>query len=481
MLSSLGVADVANGIATRQFSAEEYISQILERIEKVEPKINALITVNPAAIDEARAIDRTIRDGGSAGALCGVAVSIKDNICTKGLKTTCSSKMLEDFFPPYDSTAVKRLRKAGAIIIGKANLDEFAMGSTTEFSSHGTTRNPWDIGRVPGGSSGGSAASVASQECAASLGSDTGGSVRCPASFCAVVGMKPTYGLVSRFGLVSYANSLEQIGPIGRSVRDVILVLNTIAGNDPNDLTTLPNDAAHPPYTLEASGKRLRIGLVKEFIQGAEPAVSKVIHSATDSLSSLGHKVGQASLPSAGLSLASYYTIAMAEASSNLARYDNIRYGYDLNPEGYEWNTYFTKSRGAFGDEAKRRIITGSYILSSGFYGKYYMKAQQVRSLLREELKSLYQSFDVLVGPTMPILPFKIGEKIDDPLKMYVIDIDTVVANLAGIPAITVPAGLVNGLPVGLQIMADYCCEQVMFEAALSFEAVAGFSGSPDL
>lgn len=471
----LSASQVAQGVRDREFSAEEYIHKILERIEQVEPKVNALITVNKAAIEQARALDKKIRDGEQAGPLAGVAVSVKDNISTKGIRTTCASKMLDQYVPPYDATVVKRLQDAGAIIIGKANLDEFAMGSTTEFSRHGPTRNPWDISRVPGGSSGGTAASVAATECAISLGSDTGGSVRCPASFCSVVGLKPTYGLVSRYGLVSYANSLEQVGPAARSVSDIALVLSVIAGYDENDHTTAPG---RPSYRPEK--KKLRIGLVKEFIRGADPEVSKIIYQAYDTLGK-DHQCSEASMPSVQYALASYYTIAMAEASSNLARYDNVRYGYDMSPEGYEWNSYFAKARSGFGEEVKRRIITGSYVLSSGYYGKYYLKAQQVRSLLRKELKSLFKQFDVLIGPTMPILPFPIGEKVDDPLKMYLVDVDTVVANLAGIPAMSVPAGFSGSLPVGLQFMADEFGEQMMLDAAYSFESAAKVQRSPDL
>ncbi|WP_415281774.1 Asp-tRNA(Asn)/Glu-tRNA(Gln) amidotransferase subunit GatA [Candidatus Nitrososphaera sp. FF02] len=471
----LTALQVAQGVTNREFSAEEYIHRILERIEKVEPKVNALITVNKGAIEHARALDKRIRDGEQAGPLAGVAVSIKDNISTKGIRTTCASRMLDSYVPPYDATVVKRLTDAGAIIIGKANLDEFAMGSTTEFSRHGPTRNPWDISRVPGGSSGGTAASVAAMECAISLGSDTGGSVRCPASFCSVVGLKPTYGLVSRCGLVSYANSLEQVGPAARTVSDVALALGAIAGHDDNDHTTAPG---RPEFKLEK--KKLRIGLVGEFIQGADPEVSKIIYGAYDTLAQ-EHECAEASMPSVQYALASYYTIAMAEASSNLARYDNVRYGYDMSPEGYEWNSYFAKSRGSFGEEVKRRIITGSYVLSSGYYGKYYLKAQQVRSILRKELKSLFKQFDVLIGPTMPILPFPIGEKIDDPLKMYLVDVDTVVANLTGTPAMSVPSGFAGNLPVGLQLMADEFCEQVMLDAAYSFESAAKVQRSPDL
>lgn len=480
MLFRLDASQVANGVKNREFSAEEYIHQVLERIEVVEPKVNALITVNATgAIEQARALDKKIRAGEAAGPLAGVAVSIKDNISTKGLRTTCASKMLDDYVPPYDATVVKRLQDAGAIVIGKANLDEFAMGSTTEFSKNGPTRNPWDIGRVPGGSSGGSAASVAAMECAVSLGSDTGGSVRCPASFCSVVGLKPTYGLVSRYGLVSYANSLEQVGPVGRTVADVAATLSAIAGQDENDNTTAPGK---PSYLV--SKTPLRVGLVKEFIEGADPEVSKVVYGAYDALAKEdGCMCAEASMPSVQYALASYYTIAMAEASSNLARYDNVRYGFDMSPDGYEWNSYFAKGRGNFGEEVKRRIITGSYVLSSGYYGKYYLKAQQVRSLLRRELKSLFRKFDVLVGPTMPILPFPVGEKVDDPLKMYLVDVDTVVANLAGVPAISVPAGFSSsgGLPVGLQFMADEFSEQTLLDAAYTFESAAQVRRSPEL
>lgn len=479
MLYRLDASQVARGVTSREFSAEEYIHQILERIERVEPKVNAFVTVNNGAIEQARALDKKIRDGGRAGPLAGVAVSVKDNICTKGVRTTCASRMLESYVPPYDATVVRRLQDAGAIIVGKANLDEFAMGSTTEFSRHGPTRNPWDIGRVPGGSSGGSAASVAAMECALSLGSDTGGSVRCPASFCSVVGLKPTYGLVSRYGLVSYANSLEQVGPVARTVADAASVLTAIAGFDPHDHTTA---AGRPSFS---AGKRrlLKVGLVQEFVEGADPEVSKIVHGAFDALAKQGCKCVQVSMPSVRYALASYYTIATAEASSNLARYDNLRYGFDMSPEGYEWNSYFARARGNFGEEVKRRIITGSYVLSSGYYGKYYLKAQQVRSILRRDLKSLFRKYDVLVGPTMPILPFKIGERVDDPLKLYLIDIDTVVANLAGIPAISVPAGFGGGrsLPVGVQIMADEFQEQTMIDAAGMLETAVKIKRSPDL
>ena len=481
-LFCLTAEQIVKGVKNRDFSAEEYISQILERIEKIDRRINAFTIVDDnGALKKARSIDKKIRDGEdekNIGSLAGVAVGIKDNICTSGLKTTCASKMLEDYVSPYDATVIKKLKDSDAIIVGKLNLDEFAMGSTTEFSTYGATRNPWNVNYVAGGSSGGSAASVAALECAVSLGSDTGGSVRCPASFCSVVGIKPTYGRVSRFGLISYANSLEQIGPIGKTVSDTIMVMNSIAGMDDNDQTTLNKEAQK--YTPQ-SKRNIRVGLVKELVEGTEPEISRCIYSAMDLFSRSDCKCEETSMKSIEFALASYYTIAMAEASSNLARYDNIRYGFDSSPDSYEWNMYFAKVRSKFGEEVKRRIIIGTYVLSSGYYGKYYLKAQQVRTKLKEELSSLYKKYDVLIAPTMPVLPFKFGEKIDDPLKMYMIDIDTVIANLTGIPAISVPAGFSKGLPIGLQIMADELQEQTLFEVASLFESTAGVQRSPEL
>jgi aspartyl-tRNA(Asn)/glutamyl-tRNA(Gln) amidotransferase subunit A len=481
-LCNLTAEQIVEGVKNRHFSAEEYISQILERIEKIESQINAFTIVDAnGALKKALSIDKKIRDGEDEkkiGSLAGVAVGIKDNICTKDLKTTCASKILEDYVSPYDATVVKKLKQSGAIIVGKLNLDEFAMGSTTEFSKYGATHNPWNINYVAGGSSGGSAASVAALECAVSIGSDTGGSVRCPASFCSVVGLKPTYGRVSRFGLISYANSLEQIGPMSRTVADTVMVMNSIAGMDDNDQTTLSDEA--PKYTLQ-SKRNIRIGLVKELVEGIEPEISKCIYSAMDVFSKSDCKCEETSMKCIEFALASYYTIAMAEASSNLARYDNIRYGFESNPDSYEWNAYFAKIRSNFGEEVKRRIITGTYVLSSEYYGKYYLKAQKVRTMLKRELSALYKIYDILIAPTMPVLPFKFGEKIDDPLKMYMIDIDTVIANLTGIPAISVPAGFSKGLPIGLQIMADELQEQTLFEAASLFESTADVQRSPKL
>jgi len=494
-LYRLTADEVASGIKNGDFSAQEYISQILERIEKIDVKIKAFIAVDKqSAVEKARSIDKRIRDGDRTGRLSGVAVGIKDNICTKDLKTTCASKMLEGYIPPYDATVIKKLKESDAIIVGKLNLDEFAMGSTTEFSNYGPTRNPWNINYVAGGSSGGSAASVAALECAISLGSDTGGSVRCPASFCSVVGLKPTYGCVSRSGLISYSNSLEQIGSIGKTVCDVEMIMNTIAGTDENDSTTkatrpittatTPNTVSLdriPKYSRHQKKRNIRVGLVKELIEGAEPAVSKCIYSAVDLFEGSDCKCEDTSMQSIQYALAAYYTIAMAEASSNLARYDNIRYGFDFSPEGYEWNTYFAKVRNNFGEEVKRRIIIGSYVISAGYYGKYYLKAQKAREMIKQEITSLFERYDVLIAPTMPILPFKFGEKIKDPLTMYQIDIDTVVANLAGVPAISIPVGFSDCLPVGMQIMANEMEEQTLFDVASTFERILDIRKSPEI
>jgi aspartyl-tRNA(Asn)/glutamyl-tRNA(Gln) amidotransferase subunit A len=467
-LCDLSLDEVTDGIRNQQFSAEDYVSHILERITRLDADIKAFVSVNTDhAVESARRIDSKIRRGEKVGYLAGITVGIKDNISTKGLRTTCASRVLADYVPPYDATVIRKLKESDAIVIGKLNLDEFAMGSTTEFSNFGPTRNPWNLDYVAGGSSGGSAAAVAAAECTASLGSDTGGSVRCPASFCSVVGFKPTYGSVSRYGLIAYSNSLEQIAPIARTVSGVVRLMNVISGVDPNDDTTR---TVASPYSVESNRNHHRIALLNNLTVNAQPEVSKCIYSAMDTLSSAGCICEEITLDSLEFALASYYVIAMAEASSNLARYDNIRYGFDLDPEGYEWNSYFAKVRSNFGEEVKRRIIVGTYVLSSGYYGRYYLKAQKVRALLRREFKSLYSKYDVIIAPTMPILPFKIGEKIGDPIKIYYMDIDTVISNLTGMPAISIPAGFSNGLPIGLQIMSDDFQEQKIFDVALLFE-----------
>jgi len=467
--------ELAEQIKSGSVSAEDYIAKIFDRIKSVEKNVHAYISLNDSAIEQAGRMDKMVKSGERVGRLAGVAVAVKDNICTRGLRTTCASKMLEEYVPPYNATVIDRLQQEGAIIVGKANLDEFAMGSTTEFSSFGATRNPWDISRVPGGSSGGSAASLAAQEATLALGSDTGGSIRCPASFCSSVGLKPTYGLVSRFGLVSFANSLELIGPMGRSAYDVALILSCIAGRDSMDHTTLDIDGVDYTAKIKHGVKGLRIGVVREMISnGVDDAVAKSVHDAANKFEGLGASIEDVSINSLQYALASYYTIAMAEASSNLARYDGIRYGLSMNPEGFAWNAYYTKARSNFGSEVKRRIMIGTYVLSSGYYGRYYLKAQQVRTLIRHELAGVFKKLDLLIAPTMPIMPFKIGERVDDPLQLYMADIDTVAANLAGIPAISVPCAFKDGLPIGLQIMGNHLSEELLLRAAYAFEEVNG-------
>lgn len=479
-LPILDIQGVSNGIRDGNFTVEEYITSLLNRIEKIDKKINAFITINKNAINQAKEIDKKIKNGRPIGPLAGVAVGIKDNISTMDLKTTCASKMLSEYIPPFNATVVQKLVDNDAIIIGKLNLDEFAMGSTTEWSYFGITRNPWNTNYVCGGSSGGSAASVSSQMCTFSLGSDTGGSIRCPASFCSVVGLKPTYGMVSRYGLISYSNSLEQIGPIGKNTSDVRKIFWTISGKDINDDTSLDKNN----YNLTTNNdfkKKIKIGLIKELIDGADQDVSKCIYSSLNTLENLGFECEETSLNYTEYALASYYTIATAEASSNLARYDNIRYGFQLDPDDYEWNSYFSETRGNFGDEVKRRIILGTYVLSSGYYGKYYVKAQKVKSIIKMELKKLFKKYDLLISPTVPVLPFKIGEKIDDPLKMYLIDINTVLANLSGIPAISVPAGFRDDLPIGIQIMGDEFQEEKILNVSELFEKSININKYPNL
>ena len=466
-LHDLFAYEVVEGINGGLFTAEAYVSSILKRIEDVESKLHSFITLDSeGALSAAKTIDRKISDKEDTGKLTGVTVGIKDNISTKDIRTTCASKILEDYVPSYDATVIRHLKENGAIILGKLNLDEFGMGSTTEYSRYQPTRNPWNLDYVPGGSSGGSGAAVAARECTVSLGSDTGGSIRCPASFCSVVGLKPTYGRVSRYGLISYANSLEQIGPICRSVRDLVMMVNIISGKDEMDNTSIPSS----PITLNNKLGKLNVAIIKELITGSDHEVTRTIYSASEKLKDIGCTLDEISIKNLNYALPSYYTLASAEASSNLARYDNIRYGFDLPVEEYTWDTYFSKVRENFGEEVKRRILIGSYVLSSGYYSKYYLKARRLRSLLRLELLTLFKKYDLLIGPTMPIPPFKFGEKIDDPIKMYLVDINTVIANLAGIPAISLPVGFSNGLPIGLQIMAAPFEEQKLIDASYDLE-----------
>lgn len=445
---------------------------MIERIRKEEPRIHAYITTPDDALSRARDIDAKVRSGKPVGRLCGLTVAVKDNICVNGLKTTCASRILEDFVPPYDATVVERLQREDALIVGKSNLDEFAMGSSTEFSHFGATRNPVDTKRVPGGSSGGSAAAVRAGEADLALGSDTGGSIRCPASFCGVVGLKPTYGRVSRYGLIAYANSLEQIGPIAGNVQDCALLFSAIAGYDSRDSTSTNIETKDYASELAGGVSGLKVGVPKEFFgEGNQPGVTKSVWKAIEKLESLGATYREIPLKSLEFALASYYIIAMSEASSNLARFDGLRYGYRAPDQSQDWATAYSKTRRAgFGPEVRRRIILGTYALSAGYYEEYYLKALKVRTLIRRDFARALKEFNVLVGPTMPLVAFKIGEKVKDPLQMYLTDIDTVPANLAGLPAISVPCGEHQGLPVGMQIIGPPFQEAEILRVAHAYE-----------
>jgi len=469
----LSAFEIVTKIKSQELKAEDYIANLYERIEKIEEKINAYITLTKdLALKKAQEIDERIAKGEKVGKLCGVAIAVKDNMCTKGIRTTCASRMLENFFPPYDATVVKCVDNEDSVIIGKTNMDEFAMGSSTEHSYFGPTHNPWDTNVVSGGSSGGSAAAVASSMATLALGSDTGGSIRCPASFCSTVGLKPTYGLVSRYGLIAYANSLEQIGPITKNVRDCALLLSCIARYDPLDSTSVNKSEEDYIKYLVDDVEGIKLGVPSELLsEGTQEQVQKNVWDAILKLEELGATYEEISLKSLNYTLPAYYIIAMSEASSNLARYDGLRYGYRVPDKSYDWSTIFSKNRSlGFGFEVKRRIILGTFALSAGYYDEYYLKAQKIRSLIKEDIERAFQKFDVLVGPTLPVLPFRIGEKVKDPLEMYMCDVDTVPANLTGMPSISIPCAFSMGLPVGLQIMAPSFREDLLFKVAFTFQ-----------
>lgn len=452
-------------------SSYELTRAVLDRIREVDGRVNAFVTVTEdEAMAQARSADRRIADG-DTGPLTGVPMQIKDNMCTRGVPTTCASHMLQDFIPPYDATVVARLQLEGAVLVGKGNLDEFAMGSSTENSALFPTRNPWDLDRVPGGSSGGPAAAVAADECVFSLGSDTGGSIRQPAALCGVVGLKPTYGLVSRYGLVAFASSLDQIGPITKNVTDSALVLNAIAGHDRNDSTSIRYDPPDYSRALIPDLKGLRIGVPKEyFIEGLEQGVEEAVRTAIGVLEELGAEVEETSLPNTEHALAVYYIIAPSEASANLARYDGVKYGYSAVETDGMWDALDRTRQDGFGAEVKRRIMLGTYALSAGYYDAYYLKAQKVRTLIAHEFREAFQRFDALVTLTSPSVAFKLGEKTADPVQMYLNDILTMPANIAGIPAISVPGGIAEGLPVGLQFLGRPLGEETLFRVAYAYE-----------
>jgi len=468
---------LARKIKEKEISSEEAVESVLSRIEEMEPSINACITVIPErALERAREIDAGYAAGEDVGPLGGVPMVIKDSIVTKGIRTTAGSHILDDFIPPYDATVVEKLIEAGAVIVAKANTDEFTMGSTCETSYFGPSRNPHDTGRVTGGSSGGSAAAVAADECTAALGSDTGGSIRQPASFCGVVGMKPTYGRVSRYGLIAYASSLDQIGPMSKTVEDSALVLSVIAGRDEKDSTSL--DVPVPDYTgcLETPVKGLKIGLPKEYFgEGLDPEVEKIALHAAEILKSEGVEVVDISLPHTEYAVPAYYLLATAEASANLERYDGVKYGYRHADAENLFDMYCRTRSEGFGEEVKRRIMLGTYCLSAGYYDAYYRKAQKVRRLIKEDFDSSLGKVDAILTPVSPTPAFPLGSKIKDPLQMYLADVYTISLNLAGLPGISVPAGkTTEGLPVGVQLMGRVLDECTLFRLAAALERNIG-------
>ncbi|MDD5287971.1 MAG: Asp-tRNA(Asn)/Glu-tRNA(Gln) amidotransferase subunit GatA [Dehalococcoidales bacterium] len=461
-------------LKAKKISSVELTKVYLDRIKAVEPKVRAIVTVTEElALKQAGKADELIASG-KAVPLTGVPVLIKDNMCINGIKTTCSSKMLENFVPPYSATVVEKLSNAGAVMVGKANMDEFAMGSSTENSAFFTTHNPWDLSRVPGGSSGGSAAGVAAGEAIYALGSDTGGSIRQPAGFCNVTGFKPTYGRVSRYGLVAFASSLDQIGPFTKDALDCALVMNAISGYDARDSTSAPE--AVPDYTkgLTPDLKGMKIGIPKEyFVEGMETDVDTAIKDAIRKLEELGAKVDwDVSLPHTPHALAVYYIIAPSEASANLARYDGSKYGFSFKDTDSMWEGMEKTKQFGFGPEVKRRIMLGTYALSSGYYDAYYLKAQKVRTLIRREFDQAFEKYDVLVTPTSPTVPFKIGEKADNPLSMYLSDVCTLPINIAGIPGISIPAGFSKGLPIGMQIIGKPFSEETILKISYAYQQV---------
>jgi len=456
----------------KKLSSVELTRACLKRAKEVEPKLKALVTMTgEAALKQAENADRLIARG-DISPLTGIPVVLKDVLCTKGVRTTCSSKMLENFVPPYDATVVEKLNALGAVSIGKSNMDEFAMGSSTEHSAFFPTHNPWNLEHVPGGSSGGSAVAVAADEGIYALGSDTGGSIRQPAGFCSVVGLKPTYGRVSRYGLVAFASSLDQIGPLTKDVTDCALVLNAIAGFDDRDSTSVPYPVPDYTKTLKADLKGIKLGVPKEyFVKGMQTEVEKALKDAVKKLEELGAKVDwEVSLPSTPCALAAYYIIAPSEASANLARYDGVKYGFSYQEADSMWEAMEKTRQFGFGDEVKRRIMLGTYALSAGYYDAYYLKAQKVRTLIRREFDSAFEKYDALITPTSPTVPFKLGEKLDDPVQMYLSDVCTLPINIAGVPGISIPAGFGDGLPIGMQIIGKPFGEEAILRVAYAYE-----------
>ena len=467
----LTIGDARDLLTKGELSAVELTRSCLQRTRDVEERVKAFVSITEeTALQQAQRADGTIA-GGNSTPLTGVPMQIKDAICTQGIPTTCSSRMLEHFVPIYDAAVMERLYDSGAVLLGKGNMDEFAMGSSTENSAFFPSRNPWDLERVPGGSSGGSAAAVAAEEVPFSLGSDTGGSVRQPASLCGVVGMKPTYGVVSRYGLIAFASSLDQIGPITRNVTDCALVLNAIAGHDSRDSTSIPRLV--PDYTEALTGdvKGLRIGVPKEyFTEGMEDGVRKAVTKAISVLEDLGASVEELSLPTSPYGLACYYIIAPSECSANLARYDGVKYGFSYHDADSMWEALEKTRQYGFGPEVKRRIMLGTYALSAGYYDAYYVKAQKVRTLLKREFDEAFERYDALVTATSPSVAFRFGERTQDPVQMYLSDVLTIPISMAGLPAMSVPCGFSEGLPVGLQLIGPALSEETLLRVAYSYE-----------
>jgi aspartyl-tRNA(Asn)/glutamyl-tRNA(Gln) amidotransferase subunit A len=467
------IKELHRQLVNKERSAVEIARETLRHIETVEPKVRAFLAITAdLALSTAQEVDDKIAKGESIGILEGIPIGIKDNMCTKGIKTTCGSQILSNFVPPYESTVTQKLRDTGVVIVGKTNLDEFAMGSSTENSSFQVTANPWDLERVPGGSSGGSAAAVAAGECVVSLGSDTGGSIRQPAALCGVVGMKPTYGLVSRFGLVAYASSLDQIGPFARNVEDAAILLNAIAGYDENDSTSLKVEIPNYTQYLQPELKKgLKVGVIKEtFGEGLDPVVAATVQKAIAQLEELGAEVKEISCPRFRYGLPAYYIIAPSEASANLARYDAVKYGLRQEADNL-LNMYANTRALGFGSEVKRRIMLGTYALSAGYYDAYYLKAQKVRTLIKQDFDRAFQEVDVLISPTSPTTAFKAGEKTADPLSMYLSDLMTIPVNLAGLPGMSINCGFDdNGLPIGMQLISNVLREDMLFHVAHAYE-----------
>ena len=482
MNSKITISQYVESVKNGDFTVEEFSLQILENINKFEKKLHSYISINDDIIKQAKMIDLKIKSQEKLGQCMGVPISIKDNICIHGIKTTCGSKLLKNFIAPYDATVISKLKKEDAIFVGKTNMDEFAMGSTTEFSAYGLSRNPWNVDYVPGGSSGGSAVSVSSSESLCSLGSDTGGSIRNPASFCSVVGLKPTYGLISRFGLISYANSMEQIGPMTKTVKDAAFLLNIIAGIDSKDNTTVYNHNENSLSNLDIDLKNKKIGIISEMMgKDADKKVLNATYEAISKFEELGAKCDFISFNTVNYALAAYYIITSAEAGSNLARFDNVIYGgFKLDANGYDFNTYISKIRKNFGKEVIRRMIIGGFIPSSGYVGRYFIKALKIKSKLIMELNKILNNFDVVLSPTVPVMPFKFGEK-QDSLSMYLIDLNTVLSNLTGTPAISIPFKFDNGLPIGMQLMTKAMQEKLLLQFAYALEKITNINNIPSI